>query len=135
MTETEATSLLSTENDQGVLPLAFETSTEYTTFTSEHAFDGDDIVFHFFTPPGLGDSKEAHTYWLETFPDVLSEVAQEVFQAEYPRLRAAWTAEHASWWMRASGFAAIGIPEERVQVFFAKLDQSLEARNVKNRPV
>ncbi len=130
MKETEATSLLSTQDDQGVAALVFKNVTDYTTFRVEHAFDGDDIVFHFFRTPECPEKD----YWEVVFPNVLSEVAQEIFQAGYPRLRAAFTHEQDSWWMRAGGFANAGIPEERCARFYAALDKALEARNIKNRP-
>lgn len=126
MTETEATSLLSTQDDQGVDPVRFQKVTDYTTFSAEHAFDGNDIVFHFFrTVETTGEQ-----YWKHLFPDTLSEIAQEIFQAEYPRLKAAFTQEQDSWWMRATGFVDIGLPEERIAKFYEKLDQMLEARKV-----
>lgn len=122
MTETEATSLLGTQDEQGVVPLQFKKVTDYTTFSAEHAFDGDDIVFHFFRTK----ENPSDRYWQDVFPNGLSDVAQEVFQAGYPRLKATFTQEVDSWWMRASGFAHEGLPEERIQHFYAKLDQALE---------
>lgn len=115
------------QGDQGVSPLEFTRDKTYTTFEAEHAFAGDDIVFHFFRTPENGSEK----YWQDIFPDALSEVAQEVFQAGYPRLKAAFTRETDSWWMRANSFASIGLPDERVKRFYQNLDQALEARNSK----
>ena len=127
---TEATSLLSTQGEQGVSALQFIKNLMYTTFLVEHAFDGEDIVFHFFR------TKENPTdkYWKTDFPNVLSDVAQDVFQASYPRLKAAWTEEQDSWWMRANGFASVGMPEERIHHFYEKLDQALEALKVSQLP-
>lgn len=105
----------------------FEKYVGYTTFLAEHAFDDDAIVFHFFVTP----ENNSREYWQEKFPPVLSEVAQEVFQAGYPRLRAAFTAEHNSWWMRADGFANEGIPKERIARFYDALDQALDAAKAK----
>jgi hypothetical protein len=123
-TETEAKSLLSNQGDQGVQPLQFTRDNTYTTFESEHAFDEDDIVFHFFR----ATENSGDTYWKKVFPDVLSDVAQAVFEAGYPRLKAAFTDETDSWWMRANSFANTGLPEERVRRFYQKLDEALEAR-------
>lgn len=133
-TETQATSLLQEQTDQAVPTLLFTQVRDYTTFTAEHAFDGNDIVFHFFLTPEITPEQGGKEYWSVTFPEALSEVAQQVFQAGYPQLRAAFTAEQDSWWMRANGFAVVGIPEERVTSFYAELDQALDARNVKKRP-
>lgn len=91
-------------------------------------------MFHFFLTPEITPEQGGKEYWSVTFPEALSEVAQQVFQAGYPQLRAAFTAEQDSWWMRANGFAVVGIPEERVTSFYAELDQALDARNVKKRP-
>jgi len=129
-TEQEATTLLASQDEQGVAALQFVPTTDFTTFRAEYAFSGDDIVFHFFRT----EENPGEEYWGTIFPNVLSEVAQEVFQAGYPRLKAAFTREHDSWWMRAGSFVNVGLPEERVKRFYAALDQALEARNVKNLP-
>lgn len=122
-TEKGVTDLLLNQADQGVLALQFEKVNDYTTFLAEHAFDGEDIVFHFFR----SEENSTNKYWKEIFPEALSEVAQKVFQAGYPRLKAAWTEEQDSWWMRANGFVNIGLPEERIKSFYSELDQALEA--------
>lgn len=125
MTEKEATSLLASQDEQGVAVLQFIKDSTYTTFRSEHAFDAEDIVFHFFRAP----ENSADKYWSDTFPNALSEVAQSVFNASYPRLKAAFTQETDSWWMRATGFANEGLPEERLKRFYAELDRALDAKN------
>lgn len=127
MEETEATNLLSTQSDQGVQPLQFTKDESYTTFRAEHAFEDDDIVFHFFNTKEHEDDRK---YWKDTFPTALSDVAQEVFKAGYPRLKAAWTEEVESWWLRCTGFANEGLPEERIKRFYKELDQSLDARKI-----
>lgn len=127
MTETEATSLLSSQDDQGVATLHFEENKDYTTFRAEHAFDGEDIVFHFFKTPECPPKG----YWDDVFPNTMSDVAQAVFQAGFPRLKAAWTEEVESWWLRCTGFASEGLPEERIKRFYRELDESLEAKNSK----
>lgn len=122
MKETEAKDLLSTQDDQGVDPMKFIENDAYTTFRAEHAIDGNDLVFHFFRHRGLPDK-----FWKdEGFPQALSDTAMAVFQATYPRLKATYTSEVDSWWMRASGFAVVGLPEERIERFYEKLDEALE---------
>jgi hypothetical protein len=127
MGETEATSLLSSQNDQGVQPLQFIKDESYTTFRAEHAFEDEDIVFHFFKTAEC----PAKGYWDDVFPNTMSDVAQAVFQAGFPRLKAAWTQEVESWWLRCNGFANEGLPEERIKRFYSELDQALEAKNSK----
>jgi hypothetical protein len=121
------TSLLHSEGDQNVMAMQFVQNHDYTTFIAEHAFDGNDIVFHFYPSPEHSDQ----AFWKQKFPDALSDVAQAFFQATYPRLKAAFTPEQNSWWMRANGFANVGLPTERVAAFYAALDQALETRNDK----
>lgn len=106
-----------------MLAMDFIKVRNYTTFLAEHAFDGDDIVFHFFRTP---ENPSDH-YWKSVFPNALSDVAQKVFQAGYPRLKAAWTEEQDSWWMRAAGFATTGLPEDRLNLFYETLDQVADA--------
>jgi hypothetical protein len=124
MKETEATTLLSNQSEQGVAALQFTEDKQYTTFRAEHAFDGDDIVFHFYRT----EERPSDKYWSDTFPEGLSEIAQTVFKAGFPRLKAAFTKETDSWWMRAGGFAVEGLPEERIARFYKELDQALETR-------
>jgi len=123
--ETEATSLLANQSEQGVAALQFTKVKDYTTFDAEHASDGSDLIFHFFRT----EENSSDNYWKEIFPNALSEVAQAVFQAGYPRLRATYTREVDSWWLRADGFADEGLPEERILHFYKKLDQALDTMN------
>jgi hypothetical protein len=110
-------------------PLEFTPCDAYTTFRAEHAFKGDDIVFHFYKTPEHSDE----AYWTEIFPDALSEVAQAHY-GRLPRVRAALTREPAanldSWWMHAAGFASVGQPLKKVAAFYAALDAALESRIV-----
>ena len=54
-------------------------------------------------------------------------MAEEYFQATYPRLKAAYTEEQASWWMRAYGFGQLLDPHKFAYGFFDKLDEALDA--------
>jgi len=134
LTETPkgAMSVLSKEGtDYSLEPLRFTRNEEYTTFIGEHVFDGNDIVFHFFKSPELAAKAAVDqvAYWKNTFPDALSQVAQDVFQAGYPRLKATYTQEVDSWWMRAYGFAVEGMPDDRVRAFYDNLDAELEKKS------
>lgn len=114
----------------GVKSLEFE-ELEYTTFLAEWALDGIDLVFHFKLPTSPEDLRKIKydgDYWQGLFPGVLSEVAQEVFKATYPQLKAAFTPEMDSWWMRAYGFGKSFGAEELVRKFLDTLDIRLESR-------
>ena len=103
----------------GVPVIKFTPCEEYTTFRAEYAIVDDALVFHFFVTA-------EHPQWPSYFPDVLSTVAQDYFNATYPRLTAAFTRELNSWWFRANGFAEIGDPHLRAMRFYARLDAALE---------
>lgn len=124
--ESKAKSLLFSEEAQGVEPLKFTKVEEYTTFTAEYAFVGDDIVFHFFLPDDVSHLQGAQDYWQSRFPAALDKCAQEHWEVTYPRLQAAFTEEVNSWWLRCFGFANVGNPESRVRKFLSKLDKQID---------
>lgn len=64
--------------------------------------------------------------WTELFPKYLNEVAQEHFEATYPRLQAKYTEELKSWWVLAQGYGHILDPERFVYLFLEKMDSRLE---------
>ena len=107
----------------GVQPMCFTKVNEYTSFHAEYSFDGDDLVFHFFISP---EHKGDRRYWLETFPLVLDPTARKYFKAEMPRLRAAYTEEMDSWWLRADGYDQILDKHNYCKRFLAKLDQDID---------
>ncbi len=134
-TEVQAKDLLGQQNEIGGVPaLQFKLVNTYTTFLVEFTFDGNDIVFHFFRSlERTNDDK----FWKETFPNTLSQIAQDYFQATFPRLKASYTEKvipahdkdspaQDSWWLRAYGFVNIGDPEERCNRFFDLLDRELD---------
>lgn len=106
----------------------------YTTFLVEYAFVDSDIVIHFFPPreafvrvhEGYKINPDFHVKWQRAFPEVLSPVAEEYFQATKPRVIAQYTPELASWYMRCRGFADMIDPTTFVLRFFAKLDEGLD---------
>lgn len=77
---------------------------------------------------GLADPK---TYWTATFPNTLSVVAEEYFAATYPRLKAAFTEENDSWWMRAYGFGMVLDPHALAYKFLERLDAALDVAMTK----
>jgi hypothetical protein len=123
MTETEATTTLSAQSDQGVEALKFTRNEQYTTFVAQFAFKGNDIVFQFFRTPEYADDNK---YWKELFPEVLQEVVMEHFNAHYPQLKADFVKEMDSWWLCASDFVEIGDPTMKSEKLFEKLDARLD---------
>lgn len=107
----------------GVMPIQFVQVDEYTTFRAEYAMDGDDFVLHFFQSPER--SKDLN-YWLKSFPVVLDTVARSHFQANRPRLVAAYTEEMDSWWLRAHGYANVVDKDAYIRRFLEKLDHTLD---------
>jgi hypothetical protein len=107
---------------------------KYECFTAKHAVVGHDLVIQFYLPEAAGDLKTAdarvqrqwESFWLEAFRDALSPVAQEYFQAEYPRLVAKYTEELASWWFRARGFGDSMSPLELAEGFERRLNDRLQ---------
>lgn len=122
----EATARLEAEGDLPVLPLQFIPITEYTTFRAELAIADGDLIFHFYVTGEVNALREPKKYWLEFFPAVLEPVAKTYFNAEFPRLKAAYTEEQASWWFRAFGFGHVLEPHKFAYGFLEKLDAALD---------
>jgi hypothetical protein len=113
---------LGSEDGCGVVPLQFTKVNKYVTFNAEYAFDGPDIVFHFYLPES---QKYDVNYWLSVFPSALDPVARTTFNATAPRLRAAYTEELRSWWLRANRYDHIPDRTGLVMRFLERLDQTL----------
>jgi hypothetical protein len=109
-----------------VLPLHFIQVKDYTTFSLEFAVTEGDIVFHFYVTDEVNARPDPTTYWKETFPNTLSTCVEEYFKATFPRIKAAYTEEHASWWMRAYGFGHVLDPHGFVYKFLDELDRVLD---------
>jgi hypothetical protein len=127
MDPTQATTALESESELPVLAIEFTQVPDYTTFLAEFALTNGDIVFHFFPTEEVKKLPQARAYWLETFPAILERVAKDYFRVDYPRLKAAYTEEQASWWLRAYGFSHLLDPEAFTQRFLLELDRGLEA--------
>lgn len=122
----------------GIEPLAFTKVTDYTTFIAEYAFDGDeeDMVFHFFLTPEHHEAAlqyPPHVYirrmWANDdgfFPTVMAEFAQKFFQMGYPQLRATYTQELSSWWLRCTGAGNTLDRDGRAVLFLRLLDEALD---------
>jgi hypothetical protein len=106
----------------GVTPLRFIQVGDYTTFLAEYTMDGDDYVVHFFPTEEHKDV----AYWRNAFPSVLDEVAQAHFQAKPPKLRAAFTEEMNSWWLRADDYGHVVDKDKFIHRFLDRLDQALD---------
>jgi hypothetical protein len=109
-----------------VLPLHFIQCTDYTTFALEFAITEGDIVFHFYVTDEINALPDPTTYWKETFPNTLSTCVESYFKATYPRIKAAYTEEKASWWMRAYGFGHVLDPHLFVYKFLDEFDAALD---------
>lgn len=72
--------------------------------------------------------KKMRDFWLATFPNVLSTVAQRHFEAAYPRLQAKYTDELKSWWVRAQGFGHVLDLDRFMGSFFMQLDRALDSQ-------
>jgi hypothetical protein len=114
-----------------VLPIQFIPIREYTTFAAEVAVTDGDLVYHFYVTDEVNALSQPNKYWLETFPRVLDQVARAYFNAEFPSLKAAYTEEKASWWLRAFGFGMVLNPHKRAYGLFDLLDAALETE-IKN---
>ncbi len=128
----EAVQTLKAEGDLPVLPLQFIQVTEYTTFRAELAITDGDIVFHFYVTEEVKQLQKPtpREYWLGDngiFPNALSEVAQQHFEVGYPRLKASYTEEMASWWLRAYGFGLLLESHKFAYAFLERLDAALDA--------
>lgn len=148
MTEQQAPEILKQQDDQGVMPLQFEVVDEYTTFIARFAIDDNDLIFHFYLPaelvhvPTVASPKpepyfqaRVDKYWNDNLPRTLDIVARDFFKAEAPRLKAAFTPEMNSWWLRGFGMADVLDPAARARAFLAKFDQALDVVNVNQRKV
>jgi len=126
-TEVERAQLKSMDSAAcGLVPLQFVKKEDYNTFTAEYAWDGDDLVFHFFRSP---ERAKEQSYWLTLFPKVLDPVARDFFSAESPRLRAAFTEELDSWWLRANNYGNIIDKTAFAELFLSKMDQALDTKS------
>lgn len=102
---------------------------DFTTFDAEYIVEGGaDFVLHFFPSADwrARPLKECEKYWLQTFPQVLSDTAEDYFEATKPRVTAEYIHEVTSWYMRCRGFAQRLAPDAFIQQFLAVLDEGLE---------
>jgi hypothetical protein len=116
-----------------------------TTFSVEYGLRGPDLVFHFFLPPELLGAKgkltedeaaslasralsqpSVYQYWVQHFAAVLDPTARSYFQADSPRLTAAYTQEVSSWWLRAKSFDHLLDVPGFAAGFFQALDDALD---------
>jgi len=109
--------------DYNVRTLDYTKVESYTTFWAEYAFEEGDIILHFYKTPEYQDNV---AYWLNVFPAALDPVARTVFNATAPRLRAAYTEEMDSWWLRADSYDHIIDKRGLVLRFLDTLDKTLE---------
>lgn len=98
---------------------------EYTTFRAEWAEVGNAFVIHFFMSQEVSNLSTRKRHWEHEFPQVLSDTAEQYFQATVPRLVASYTPELESWFMRAVGFTPLD-PEAFLRGFFDQLDRALD---------
>lgn len=124
----QASSMITAERAIPAVPIQFIPITEYTTFRAEMAIVDGDLVFHFYITEEANEraTPAPHKYWLVMFPVVLSKTAEKYFNAEFPRLKAAYTEEQKSWWMRAFGFGQVLDPHKMGYGFLAALDTALD---------
>ena len=99
---------------------------DLTTFAAEVAVTEGDFVYHFYVTDEVNKGPDPKQYWLELFPKVLEATSKEYFKADFPRLKAAYTEEKASWWMRAYGFGRVLDPHKMALQFCDALDKALE---------
>lgn len=130
MRSEQAPGTLQAEGDMGVpKPVEFlEVDMRY--FRAEYTPEGRDIIVHFFVSETLRAQWHVDTierWWLNAFPQALSAVAQEHFNATVPRIMAKYTPEVASWWFKAQGFDYLLDREAFLRAFFALLDETLHA--------
>lgn len=124
-----AVAQLAAENEFALPVLDFKKDFTPGTFVAEYAFDNNDIVYHFYPPQGGLLTQ----LWKQVFPVSLERVAKQVFQADFPRLKASYTEEMSSWWFRANGFVDVGDPDKRSQMFFSELDKDFASEITKAR--
>lgn len=99
----------------------------YTTFKAEYAVIGADLIFHFFATEEVNKLPDPWRYWKRSFPDALQVVATEHFGSSYPRIKAAYSEDLASWWLRANGYEQIMDLNDYAKRFLAKLDAALDS--------
>ena len=122
----------SDQNDvHGVAAMQFTQVNDYTTFRAEFAVTAGDIVFHFFETAEVQALSARNIYWETVFAKELEAVAVRVFNADSTRLRAAYTDELRSWWLRAYGFGHLLDPHRLVYRFLDALDEALDAVKLK----
>lgn len=124
--------------ETGIEPVQFMKDTSFTTFSAEYALRGEDIVVHFYLPPEIiGGEGANHAsralqrpsvfhYWTEVFARTLDETARQYFEADAPRLQAAYSAEVYSWWLRARGYGHLLDIPAFVRGFFVAFDAALD---------
>lgn len=110
-----------------VLPIQFMPVKDLTTFAAEVAVTEGDFVYHFYVTAEVNAGPDPRKYWLELFPGVLEKTAKEYFKADFPRLKAAYTEEKASWWLRAFGFGLVLEPHKMALAFCDALDAALDS--------
>ena len=123
------------EREQGnklpVFVLNFTPVLDYTTFAAEFTVTEGDIVFHFYVTEEVNKRPDVNRYWKEVFPSVLEPIVKEHFNADFPRVKAAYTEEKGSWWLRAYGFGHLLDPHKVVYMFLDKLDlDTLQSRRL-----
>jgi hypothetical protein len=123
-------------------------------FDAEVTEDGEDFIFHFYTPQveefwdkagvKLQDRSQAFAekYWEDIFPNALDVASRTYFNAEFPRLsamhmmQADCLTEYGSkkrplnsWWMRAKGFVNNTLdPIAFIEKFYLALEEALVNR-------
>ncbi len=128
MNTSQISSIVTDEKSQFAVPVQFIPCRDFTTFEAEFAVTEGDLVFHFKVTPEVQALDNPSKYWLEDFSKALDTVAQEVFKASFPRLRAAYTEEMASWYLRAEGAGMLLDPHALAYRFLDALDAALDAR-------
>ena len=126
LTSNQAASAVTGEPTMPVVPVTLIPVRDYTTTAVEFAIIDGDLVFHFYVTDEVNKLPNPHKYWLEQFPAILEKTAQEYFKVEFPRLKAAYTEEKASWWMRAFGFGMVLDPHAFVYKVLDTLDSALD---------
>lgn len=109
------------------IPIQFMPVADLTTFSAEVAVTEGDLVYHFYPTDEVQKMPGAAKYWKDVFPQVLEQTAKSYFNADFPRLKAAYTEEKASWWLRAYGFGLVLDPHKLALRFCDVLDEALDA--------
>ncbi len=125
--KSQAVEQISAVGSMPALPIQFMKVTDLTTFAAEVAVSEGDFIYHFFVTDEVNARQDPKQYWLELFPTVLQAAAQDYFKADFPRLKAAYTEEQASWWLRAYGFGRVLDPHKLALKFCDALDKALDA--------